>query len=393
MAATSACTGTDVPAAGRAVRDSAGITIVDNHAPPAHWTLSSSPITKVGTVGNDSTQVLWGVVDAVLLQDRTLVVANGGTQQLRFYTEAGDHLRDAGRRGNGPGEFQSLARLWRLSGDTIAVFDRVQRRVTWFGPDAAYGGEVTLALPSPYRRLRVLWPSRRRGFLARAEVREPPVPPGADIQFRDSVAILAFDSAGGFLREVLRHPDELLDVGLRDVGAGHVRVPFPVHFSPQALATADSNGIWISDATRYEIAQYNLNGRLSLLMRRALEPVAVRPEDVVELLQHARRRLEGRAPAEIRREMGLLEGSPAASAFPVFDRVHLDAHENLWVGPVRGAAHFGNRWDVFDTTGRLIADVVLPVALTPTDMGVDYVVGYWKDMLDVEYVSVYGLRK
>jgi hypothetical protein len=333
------------------------------------------------------------VVDAVRLQDRTLVIANGGTQQLRFYTEAGEHLRDAGHRGNGPGEFQSLARLWRLSGDTIAVFDRVQRRVTWFGPDAAYGGAVTLALPSPYRRLRVLWPSRRRGFLAQAEVREPPVPPRADIQFRDSVAVLAFDSAGGFLREVLRHPDELLDVRLRDVGASHVRAPFPVHFSPQAVATGDSTGVWITDATRYEIARYDLNGRHSLLLRRRSEPVAVRSQDVVELLQRARRRLQGRSPAEIRREMGLLEGSPAAIVFPVFDRVHIDAQENLWVGPVRDAEDFGNRWDVFDSTGRLIADVVLPVALTPTDMGVDYVVGYWKDTLDVEYVSVYGLRK
>jgi len=207
------------------------------------------------------------------------------------------------------------------------------------------------------------------------------------------VAILAFDSAGGLLGEVLRYPDELLNVRLRDVGASHVRVPVPVHYSPQALATAGSKGIWISDATHYEIARYNPNGGLSLLIRRALEPVAVRPEDVVELLQHARRRLQGRTPTEIGREIGLLEASPAASVFPVFDRVHLDAQENLWVGPVRGAAQSGNRWDVFDPTGRLIADVVLPVALTPTDMGIDYLVGYWKDTLDVEYVSVYGLRK
>jgi hypothetical protein len=355
--------------------------------------LSSIPVATVGTSGGDTTQVLWSVSDALLLGDRTLVVANDGTDQLRFYSEFGEHVRDIARSGSGPAEFQRLAAMWRLESDTLAAFDALLRRVTWFAPDGDYLAETTLSMPAAYRRLRVLWPSRSQGFLVQAEIPLPADVTEVEHQFRDSVAVLLFDSAGRFLREVLRHPDELLDVRLRDVGSGHARIPYPVHFSPRALAVADSTGIWMADAIDYAIARYGLDGQLTLIARRRFEPVAVQREDVAALLTDARRRYQGRSPAEIRREMGLLEGSPAAALFPAFERLLLDGQRNLWVGPVRDGRNPGSRWDVFDSAGRLIADVIIPPTLTPTDVGSEHLVGSWRDALGVEYVSVYRLEK
>ncbi len=366
---------------------------MDNDSAPAHWSLSPVSRTTVGTSGSDAAQVLWSVTDAILLSNRTLVVANDGTDQLRFYSESGEHVRDVGRTGSGPAEFQRLDGLWRLPGDTLAVFDTFLRRVTWFTSEGEYVAETTLSLPVAYRRLRLLWPSRTQGFLVQADVPPPANVTDVHHQFRDSVAVLAFESTGNFLREVLRHPDELLDVRVRDVGSGHVRIPYPVHFSPRALAIADSAGIWITDATDYGIARYGLDGQLSLIARRRFAPVAVQPQDVAALLADARRRYEGRSPAEIRREMGLLEGSPAAAVFSVFDRILLDRRGNLWVGPVGDSIDTAYTWDVFDPGGHLIANIIIPATLTPTDVGSDYFVGSWRDTLGVEYVSVYRLEK
>lgn len=70
-----------------------------------------------------------------------------------------------------------------------------------------------------------------------------------------------------------------------------------------------------------------------------------------------------------------------------------DRAGNLWVGPVRDGGDAGSTWNVIDAGGRLVADVMLPATLTPTDIGSDYLVGSWRDTLDVEYVSVYRLEK
>lgn len=53
----------------------------------------------------------------------------------------------------------------------------------------------------------------------------------------------------------------------------------------------------------------------------------------------------------------------------------------------------GRAWIVFDPEGRLLATVELPEDLVVRQIGRDWVLGTWRDALDVEHVRVHGLER
>ena len=62
--------------------------------------------------------MLDGVIDALVLSDGRIVVANQGTYELRVFNPSGIHFDTWGGEGEGPGEFPYLrgleAMAWRL---------------------------------------------------------------------------------------------------------------------------------------------------------------------------------------------------------------------------------------------------------------------------------------
>ena len=66
--------------------------------------------------------------------DRRMYVSERQDLQMRIYDAAGNLERVVGRRGQGPGEFQSMGHLGLL-GDTVWVLDSRNRRITLFNLD------------------------------------------------------------------------------------------------------------------------------------------------------------------------------------------------------------------------------------------------------------------
>lgn len=118
------------------VVDSAGVEIVESRRPlwgdGDEWRISDAPVLQIGTVTGDPAYELHRVAGVIRLSDGRIVVANDGSRQLRFYDAKGVHLRDVGRQGEGPGEFQFLYRVWTLPADSLATFDNAQMRVSIF---------------------------------------------------------------------------------------------------------------------------------------------------------------------------------------------------------------------------------------------------------------------
>src|SRR5688572_6307366 len=87
--------------------------------------IADSPSIVIGTVDEDPNYQFVDVVGVTRRPDGTIVVADRGTSNLRFYDARGKFLRKAGRNGEGPGEFRMigefvpledgfLIRDWRL---------------------------------------------------------------------------------------------------------------------------------------------------------------------------------------------------------------------------------------------------------------------------------------
>lgn len=80
--------------------------------------------------------------------DGSWYIADNGADQATRYAADGRFVHIVGRKGQGPGEFESPTRMARLGGDSIAVLDAMAQRIVRFAGDQPAGA---VALPSyPY---------------------------------------------------------------------------------------------------------------------------------------------------------------------------------------------------------------------------------------------------
>lgn len=85
--------------------------------------------TPLLTIGDDPEEALHDVIGAVII-DKVLILAEASTYSLRFHDRAtGQLLHTAGRKGEGPGEYERLDLLQSV-GDRLFTFDGWLRRVT-----------------------------------------------------------------------------------------------------------------------------------------------------------------------------------------------------------------------------------------------------------------------
>ena len=113
------------------------------------WSLSPAPVVEIGVVEGETGYQLHQVRGASRLGDGRIVVLDGGSQELRFFSAEGRLLSVSGGRGDGPGEFRFPWHLWRGVGDTLRVLDAGHDRFSFFAPDGSFLRTEPASLPAP----------------------------------------------------------------------------------------------------------------------------------------------------------------------------------------------------------------------------------------------------
>ncbi len=87
--------------------------------------------------------------------------------------------------------------------------------------------------------------------------------------------------------------------------------------------------------------------------------------------------------------------SPVAEYFPAFESVMTDRVDHLWVEEYESPTDDrpARLWTVFDPDGRVLGHVETPQELEIYEIGEDYILGHFRDELDVEYVQVWPLDR
>ncbi len=115
------------------VRDSLGVTVVESFGPSwtraTRWRLRETPLLQIGDP-NDLNYTFSNVIGSTRLRNGSIVVANGGTQELRWYDESGRFQHSVGN-----GSFASLEWVGKLGSSIVAVFDFGNLRLSSFGSD------------------------------------------------------------------------------------------------------------------------------------------------------------------------------------------------------------------------------------------------------------------
>lgn len=375
-------------------RDSAGVAIVEIRIPTPpdtrSWRVIDPPLVDIGTAEGAPEQQLHRVQGAVRLDDGTIVIANGGSGEVRWYSSDGLHLVTAGREGDGPGEFRSQTWIGLARGDSVYVWDSRLARLSVFDPDGRFARDVSPPLPPG-----TTWPTMH-GALADGSVLLSRGP----VWFSDSGVIgvqrpalsilvvspagVPADSLGPFRgRAAWLRPGSEQGSGIRQ----------EVPFGPATLIAAVDSMIWVGDNATAEVRAYDAAGELRRIVRLQDRPrLPVRPEHIEAFREE---RLSTVPPIpEIREGMrALLEEVPSPDVMPAFRALLADAEGNLWMEEPRAPGDEQPVWIVLDRAGRFLGRVETPAGLTIDQIGADYLLGRAADDLDVEHVRLYRLAK
>src|SRR5690606_12729845 len=146
---------------GPAVRDSAGIRIVDSRG-PGRWSdgepWTAAEAVSIGVVDGPEEYTFGRIMDVAALPDGSVAVLDGTDLVVKVFDADGGHLRTFGGKGGGPAEFQGVTGI-ALRGDTIVVHDWRLSKLAEF----TLHGELI-------RTVRAEWLGLARGIPSRIEV-------------------------------------------------------------------------------------------------------------------------------------------------------------------------------------------------------------------------------
>lgn len=374
-------------------RDSAGIRIVENADPRPgsvpEWSVDDEPLLQIGVLDGDPAEQFFRVAGALRLSDGRVVVANSGSGELRIFDPEGRHLATGGGQGEGPGEFRNLSRLYRLPGDTILVWDIGLRRISYFDAEARFIHSVPLVgTDGGSMNLVDILPDGSVLASASSGAWSGSIPTEGLIG--DSVLHVRFDPRSAEVDTVGWLPATQSMVRTTSSGGQVTSIEvMRLPFLRTAYIGAAGEHVFAAVNDRYEIALRDSAGRLTRIIRRDVRPEPFSEEYVREQFLSQRSR-ENVDPAELR---DLYPGVPRPTHLPVLRGVRADPTGHFWVERFRWPNDDQPVWDVFDPEGRLVAVVRTPPGLRIDEIGEDYLMGVWRDELDVEQVRTYRLRR
>jgi hypothetical protein len=369
--------------AGVVVRDSAGVRIVENRgpkwAPGDEWRVGAVPTLTIGAVDGNPALMFSLVQSALRLPDGGIVVADAGSNQLRFFDGAGRFVRAVGREGDGPGEFRFLGSIWRRPGDTLVVRDFAPR-LQYFDPHGRYLG----AMPLTALRGDVAGLAEDGTLLllnGRSHGRED-----AGRVLADSIVLTRYEPSEGTLTRLHSVLQERW--GLH--AGGYYSFPY-LPFSAKGAWVVGDDRFIAGSARTGEVLVWQSDGRL---VQRIRWSGARRPVTADDRVRYREAELASEEdPNQRRRTEQFLAEAPWADSMPAFRSLKLDTDGNLWVERYRAPWETQRSWQVFAADGRWLGRVETPSDFVVMDIGRDYLLGLWRDENDVEYVRMYPLEK
>lgn len=385
-----ACADSGQPAAREpdfVTRDSAGVelavTSFGEPAPVTGWTFGDVPEVVYGESA-DPVQFVW-IRDALRLPDGRVAAIDGRANELFVFRPDGELTARAGRTGDGPGEFQRLAGLVHLGGDTLLVYDASHMRFSLFDTNGNFLDDRRLETPeggADAPRLTIYGAEAASGGLITLI--------GTGYSFSSSSTgdyvwanpTVRYAADGSFAG-VVGEPTKFWFYGTSSGPEGRL-------FGGRQQVAAAGGHVYVGDRERYEIRVYGGDGlvRIHRLLR-SRRPVTA------DLVERYKTGIAGRVddPERRRQMLESVDRGPVADSMAWIDELRVDALGNVWVTESTVTSDDPATTGVFAADGDWLGTVEMPRNFRPLEIGEDYALGTLSDELDVPHLVQLGLER
>lgn len=318
-----------------------------------------------------------------------IVIANAGTEELRFFDAAGRHLKTAGGRGGGPGEFMNLVWIYPFGEDSLVAWDDNPPRIAIFDRSGTFGRSVR---PAPTGG--VLRGAFSDGSLLLAEHADWSVAL-REGRIRPPARAYRLDSFGGVADTLPTFPGTEFHFAVRarsGVSSRQVaRTLSPPPFGRRTVFAVAGQGFYAGSQDDFEVGYYDKGGTLTALVRWPGHDRSVTPDHVANYERHE---LDNVSNENQRREVARYVSEQVyPDLLPAFGDMLVDRVGNLWVEAYHLGWEATRRWIVFDRAHRMLGTVEVPGDFLVLQVGDDFMLGRTWDEFDVESIVLYALIK
>ncbi len=346
-----------------------------------------APLLDLGGAASGAMDFL-RVVTILPRHDGGFIVVNGATSELRFFDATGRLLASVGRKGHGPGEYTGVREVGFLPGDSIAVFDASERRLSILGPDGAFVRSFPLKAPfdgggSPTHMVALPDGTLLIGY---SEVRTMAPQPDAVTFWQRFFRYSATGEVRAETRLRLLDGDHFVQATTpRRGGVAY----WNLAFGRAMTIRAGPHSILDGDGSDWSVEERALTGGVIRThhLQREVSPVTARDKNA-----YREKSLEGSEGGD--RVIGerMVSEMPYPRTRPAYRRFETDGAGRLWLEVYPGLDQPENLWIRLDSRSRIAVAVALPEGLRPLAFTASRVYGVWRDRDDVEHVRVYSLE-
>lgn len=327
----------------------------------ASWRVDSLPILDIGSMPDDTTEWI-GIAEGVsMVGDSEIVVADRGFAALRYFDLKGHFVRASGRKGDGPGEFQYLARMYHC-GDSLVIFDISGPQYMVFGDAGGFARSFRPSAPAgarfnaPYQ----IACGPGGGFIAIGWNNDPPVK--EPTRLRGNAPLWLAD-ASGVSQHVLGEFPASERLAMPN-GSG----PHPLGKEPVLAMGRDRAYYGAADSVLIRV--FDLKGNALPSIQKRSVPLATTEADRARF-----RLLDTLGKKDVERRLRQWEKFTFPPTVPAYTAFRVDREDNLWVRLFPRSEENRVRWLVFSPKGEEIGSLDLPDVLQVYDIGADYVLG------------------
>lgn len=343
------------------------------------------------------------IVGAMELKPGQIILYDGVEGELVVVNFADGSRTPLGRQGSGPGEYKSIAGLFRQPGDTIWALDAAQMRIVVFNPDLKPGTTFPLmlfdaqsgtALTAPFQS-----DGRGRVYASAMKIQTGGGRGAMSMQFPDSVDVVRFNARAAAERTdvaSVRFPMSGNPQMQQNGNSFKYSMAYPGLVAADAWAVFNDGRMAIVRGANYAVEFIGPDGRSTGSVRIPYDRFPVTDADKKAEMDEAKRQMEeqGKAaqkmmPPGISMEFELLPPASWPDAYPPVAPLGALAAPGgeLWVRrsiPIRVGRE---QWDVLDRTGKLVARWRLPAKTTIVAVGQGVVYAVRTDEDDLRYVQ------